>query len=704
MNKQKIFTLLALPFFLLTFPFSLYANELVPDIIPPVITLSGDQSVKINQNDVYLDAGATALDDIDGDITSNIVVTNQIDTSTLGDYTIRYNVRDQALNNAVEVTREVRVVAPVAKEHILIRILDSVIWEGDIDLPDAGTTSIVDIGGVSHDVDSRSVLAILYNLDKSSDAFSISTLEYYSSFNAFYLKCITAMGLLPSCDNWQYVVNNVTPFTGMDTTILSGGEKIGLYFGNPHQVILDRTSMNTEESFTAKAEKYNYEDNSWAPLLGVTIGVTLPDPNDPWNPIVVKEQAVDGDGKASISLSDVNVYTVGIKEDYYFPSYPLNVTASSGGGGGSQVLNLDVGKAVSFLLSKQSYDGSFGASLYTDWVSIAAVASQNSQLKSSLVSYLSSNPLNSSLLTDNERRSMALMALGIDPYSGTSVNYIAKIISAFDGTQFGDASLTNDDIFGLIVLKNAGYTSSDEIIKKTVAYVISQQSSSGSWGSVDMTSAGIQALKNFQDLPNASSSISKAESYLISSQGSDGGFGNSFSTSWALQAISGNPSFSLQVKNADAYLAKLQQIDGGLDQVTYSTEDRVWATSYAILGALHMPWNSIMQSFSKQNTPIVAGANTEPVKPKVEEVKQVDKKEEVKIPEKEVKTFAKPKKIKNLKKVVNPEVASQKNVKTPLSASAALSSSGQSLPYRVIHSIRDAILSPFVWLFVRLGF
>lgn len=84
----------------------------------PVITLNGLSEITINVGDVYTDAGATALDDVDGDITAKIVAVNPVDANTIGDYTITYNVSDAAGNNAVQVTRLVHVVA--AAQKILI--------------------------------------------------------------------------------------------------------------------------------------------------------------------------------------------------------------------------------------------------------------------------------------------------------------------------------------------------------------------------------------------------------------------------------------------------------------------------------------------------------------------------------------------------------------------------------------------------------
>jgi len=84
-------------------------EEIILDTIAPVITLLGNNPESVALGDTYTDAGATALDDVDGDITANIVVANPVDTSTLGLYTITYNVQDTAGNSAIEVTRTVNV-------------------------------------------------------------------------------------------------------------------------------------------------------------------------------------------------------------------------------------------------------------------------------------------------------------------------------------------------------------------------------------------------------------------------------------------------------------------------------------------------------------------------------------------------------------------------------------------------------------------
>ena len=81
------------------------------DATPPVITLKGDSPVTIGLGSTYVDTGATATDDVDGDLISSIIVVNTVDTSAAGSYKVIYNVSDRAGNAAAEVVRIVNVVA-----------------------------------------------------------------------------------------------------------------------------------------------------------------------------------------------------------------------------------------------------------------------------------------------------------------------------------------------------------------------------------------------------------------------------------------------------------------------------------------------------------------------------------------------------------------------------------------------------------------
>lgn len=89
---------------------------MVLDTEAPLIALVGDATVNLTLGDTFTDPGATALDEVDGDITANIVVGGDtVDTSTEGTYVITYNVSDSQGNAADEVQRTV-IVSAIACE------------------------------------------------------------------------------------------------------------------------------------------------------------------------------------------------------------------------------------------------------------------------------------------------------------------------------------------------------------------------------------------------------------------------------------------------------------------------------------------------------------------------------------------------------------------------------------------------------------
>ena len=81
---------------------------MVYDTSKPVITLVGGD-VALQSGATYTDAGATATDAQDGDLTSKIVKVSNVNTAVAGAYTVTYNVSDAAGNAAVQVVRNVTV-------------------------------------------------------------------------------------------------------------------------------------------------------------------------------------------------------------------------------------------------------------------------------------------------------------------------------------------------------------------------------------------------------------------------------------------------------------------------------------------------------------------------------------------------------------------------------------------------------------------
>ncbi|MCR2807168.1 S-layer homology domain-containing protein [Paenibacillus soyae] len=83
----------------------------IVDSTPPSITLNGEQTIYLLVGEVYVEPGRSAYDELDKDLTDDIVVTGSVNTAVLGTYQLKYNVSDSSNNAAPEVTRTVRVVS-----------------------------------------------------------------------------------------------------------------------------------------------------------------------------------------------------------------------------------------------------------------------------------------------------------------------------------------------------------------------------------------------------------------------------------------------------------------------------------------------------------------------------------------------------------------------------------------------------------------
>ena len=117
----------------------------VIDDVAPVITLGGSSEVIHPVGTAYIDASATATDNVDEAI--NVISTGAVDVNVMASYTITYTASDEAENEATAVVRTVNVVdltAPVISLNG-----ESVIEQnyGD-DYTDAGATANDNIDGV----------------------------------------------------------------------------------------------------------------------------------------------------------------------------------------------------------------------------------------------------------------------------------------------------------------------------------------------------------------------------------------------------------------------------------------------------------------------------------------------------------------------------------------------------------------------------
>ena len=138
------------------------------DTIPPVITLKGDANITLKVGDTYTEAGATAVDDRDGNV--SVDVSGSVDTSKVGTYTLTYTAKDKA-NNTSQKSRVVHVALPTdttppvitlkGDANITLKVGDSYIEAGATAIDDRDGNVSVDVNGTV-DVNTTGVYIITY--------------------------------------------------------------------------------------------------------------------------------------------------------------------------------------------------------------------------------------------------------------------------------------------------------------------------------------------------------------------------------------------------------------------------------------------------------------------------------------------------------------------------------------------------------------
>ncbi len=274
--------------------------------------------------------------------------------------------------------------------------------------------------------------------------------------------------------------------------------------------------------------------------------------------------------------------------------------------------------ALEFLNESQNPSGSLGGFSSSALASLAIIsAGENPETERwkphrySLIDYLRDEPRDSAGflqgsnpsclidLDDFARMILVISAIGEDPTNFGEVNYLTMLKSYYDGKQFGDPDIVEDDAFAILALISCG-EGDDKTIVNAVNHIKSKQNKEdGGWSSYDggsdvkATSIVIQALIAAGEGED-SETIKKALDYLKKAQDEDGGYSDVISTSYAIQAIIAageNPlNWTRNSKSVTAYLLSLQQPDGSFNYTTSMSFFPLRATIFPILGMSGEPY------------------------------------------------------------------------------------------------------------------
>ena len=177
------------------------------DVIPPVITVINGTPVTITVGTVYTDAGATALDETDGDVTASIVTTGAVNTVVVGTYTLTYTANDAA-GNIATATRDIIVIAATADVTAPVISITGgtpiTVTQGSV-YADAGATAFDAVSGtttitvVSNDVNTAATgtYSVVYSSTDGAGNVATATRTVIVTFADTVAPVITVLGANP---------------------------------------------------------------------------------------------------------------------------------------------------------------------------------------------------------------------------------------------------------------------------------------------------------------------------------------------------------------------------------------------------------------------------------------------------------------------------------------------------------------------------
>ena len=101
------------------------------DIEKPNIVLNGAEVVNAYLGEAYNDLGVTVTDNCDGDVQNKVKVSGGVDSNTLGEYTVNYEVSDKD-NNTNSISRK-----------IIVKERKGIVYLTFDDGPNSGTTNVI---------------------------------------------------------------------------------------------------------------------------------------------------------------------------------------------------------------------------------------------------------------------------------------------------------------------------------------------------------------------------------------------------------------------------------------------------------------------------------------------------------------------------------------------------------------------------------
>jgi len=210
-------------------PLTRLVNVVSTDVDPPVITLIGDANVDHPIGEDYQDAGANAVDGVDGVVELTLLGLEELDVDDIGIYTLTYTAKDVAGNQADPVTRTINVTDLTAPLLVL---------NGDQRVEHPLGSVYVDAGVTATD-----------NVDINVSISVTGTVQ--TSVPGTYILTYTASD---TAGNQAIPLTRTVVVKGSDATppviTLNGNASIELTLGDPYIELGATASDNTDPTVT----------------------------------------------------------------------------------------------------------------------------------------------------------------------------------------------------------------------------------------------------------------------------------------------------------------------------------------------------------------------------------------------------------------------------------------------------------------------
>lgn len=216
----------------------------VVDTASPNLTLIGPNVLTVGACSTYTELGASAIDPCFGNISANVVINNSnVDTSTVGSYTVTYNVTDNNGNTANQITRTVTVVDNSGPDIVLlgdnpyfIEVCDSYTEPGATAVDpcfNVDYTSDIVIDSSNVDINTPGSYTVTYNVMDAVGNVAVEVIRNVVVVDTTP-PVITLIG-----DNPQ-IVSACTPYIELGANAVDGC--LGDYTSD---IVIDTSSLNT---------------------------------------------------------------------------------------------------------------------------------------------------------------------------------------------------------------------------------------------------------------------------------------------------------------------------------------------------------------------------------------------------------------------------------------------------------------------------